>query len=163
MMAVMRRRLLLCGRAILLGWVALLVITYVLQRPLLFWTGRWVGPSWFPTERLGLNCLTLAATGWIVGRWHRAAPMLCVFAFAVTLVFRDFGPDLAINVPWLIRLTGDALRDSGYWESLGATVVAHILLFGSLIAGGLLSRPAQAPVSIVPTGRGLSSRGWRSP
>jgi hypothetical protein len=149
MRAVMRRQLLLCGRAILLGWAALLVITYLLQRPLLLWTGPWTGPNWFPTERLGLNCLTLAATGWIIGRWHRTIPILAVLAFAATLTFRDFGPDLAINVPWLIHLAADAFRDSAYLESLGATAAAHILMFGSLIAGGLLSRPSQAPMSIV--------------
>src|ERR1700733_10606495 len=139
-MVMMRHRLLLCGRSILLGWVALLIMAYLVERPLLIWTAPWLGADWFPTERLGLNCLALAAIGWMIGHWHRAAPLVCLLAFAATLTFRDFGPELAINVPWLIQLAGDALRDSAYLGSFGATLAAHILLFGSLIAGGLLSR-----------------------
>jgi len=64
--------------------------------------------------------------------------MLCVLAFAATLTFRDFGPELAINVPWLIRLAADSIGDSAYLNSLEATATAHIFLFGSLIAGGQL-------------------------
>jgi hypothetical protein len=145
----LRHRLLLAVRSILLGWVALFLIIYLLERPLLIWTAPWLGAQWFPTARLGLNCLALAATGWIIGRWHRPIPMLGLLAFAATLTFRDFGPELAINVPWLLRLTADALGDSTYLSSLGETFAVHILLFGSLIAGGLLSRSSQAPLSIL--------------
>jgi hypothetical protein len=142
-------RLLLAARSILLGWIALLLITFLLERPLFIWTAPWLGAGWILTERLGLSCLVLAATGWIVGRWHRRAPMLGLLAFAATLTFRDFAPELALNVPWLLRLTADALGDSTYLGAWGETLGAHTLMFGSLIAGGLLSRPSQEPLSIV--------------
>jgi len=142
-------RLWIAMRSILSGWAALFLITYLLERPLLIVTAPWMGASWFPTARLGLDCTALAAAGWTVGRLHRSAPMLSVLAFAATLTFRDFGPLLGLNVPWLIRLAADAMRDSLYLESLAATAASHVLMFGSLIAGGLLSRPAPAPVSIL--------------
>ena len=142
-------RLWIAARSILSGWAALFLITYLVERPLLIVTAHWLGASWFPTARLGLDCTALAATGWTVGRLHRSAPVLAVLAFAATLLFRDFDPLLGLNVPWLIRLAADAVRDSIYLESLAATAASHALLLGSLIAGGLLSRPAPAPVSIV--------------
>jgi len=37
------------------------------------------------------------------------------------------------------------LGDSTYLSSLGETFAVHILLFGSLIAGGLLSRSSRRP------------------
>jgi len=147
-MAVMRRQLLSYARSILLGWVALLAITYMLERPLLIWTAPWVGSEWLPTARLGLNCLALASTGWIVGRGYRHAPMWCVGGFAIMLLFWDFDSELGVNIPWLIRLTADALRDSNYLDSLATTASGQLLLFASLMLGGLLSRPRQAPASI---------------
>ena len=145
----MLHRLWIATRSILCGWVALFLITYLLERPLLIVAAPLLGASWFPTARLGLDCTALAAAGWTVGRLHRSAPVLGVLAFAATLTFRDFDPLLELNVPWLIRLAADALRDSLYLESLAATAASHALMFGSLIAGGLLSRPTPAPVSIV--------------
>jgi hypothetical protein len=142
-------RLRIVIRSILSGWAALFLITYLLERPLLIVTAPLLGATWFPTARLGLDCTALAATGWTVGRLHRSAPVLGVLAFAATLTFRDFDPLLGLNVPWLIRLAADAVRDSLYLDSLAATAASHILMFGSLIAGGLLSRPAPAPVSIL--------------
>jgi len=133
----------------LLGWAALLVLVYLIEQSLLRWTVPWIGRDWFPTELVVLNCLALAATGWVIGRTSGAAWKLCLAVFALTLLFRDFSPELAINVPWLIQLAADATRDSTYLSSLGATTAAHLLLFGSLAAGGFLSRPAEAPVSIV--------------
>jgi hypothetical protein len=142
-------RLWVATRSILSGWAALFLITYLLERPLLIVTAPLLGASWFPTARLGLDCAALAATGWTVGRLHRSAPVFGVLVFAATLTFRDFDPLLGLNIPWLVRLAADAVRDSLYLESLAATAASHALMFGSLIAGGLLSRPAPKSVSIV--------------
>jgi len=79
---------------------------------------------------------------------HRSAPIPSVLIFAATLSFRDLDPLLAINVPWLVRLAADALRDSRYLGSLVDTASEHSLLFGSLFAGALLSRPSRRPVSL---------------
>ena len=143
----LRERLWTAARSILLGWAILVPIAFLLDRLLLLPLSR-LGPNWFPTVRLTLNCLALAASGWGIGRLHRSRPVLAVLAFAATLTFRDFNPLLAINVPWLIQLAADAFRDPLYWSSLAATAAQHILLFGSLIVGAVLSRPSQPPVSI---------------
>jgi hypothetical protein len=91
-----------------------------------------------------LDCSVLAATGWVIGRLGPANPILAVAAFAVTLTFRDFGELVEIRVPWLLQLAGDARRNPRYWDSLISTAVVQTFLFGSLIAGALLSRRAPA-------------------
>jgi hypothetical protein len=144
----LRRRLLIAARSILVGWATLLPLTYVVERPLLIWTARLVGAHWVATAKLSLDCLALAATGWVIGRLHRSAPLLGVLAFAATLCFRNLDPLLAIDVPWLLRLAVDAFRDTRYLDSLFTTAAQHLFLFGSLIVGALLSRPAPTPLSL---------------
>src|SRR3974377_466875 len=51
------RRLLIVARAILTGWSAIWVIAYLVERPLLGWTARWLGGSWFATARIALDCV----------------------------------------------------------------------------------------------------------
>ena len=143
-----RQWFLLAARSILLGWAALLLIA-LLERPLLIFIAGKLGASWFPTVRLMLDCSVLALTGWAIGRLNRASPILAVTAFAATLTLWDFGELVEIRVPWLLRLVGDALRDPRYWDSLVTTATIHAILFGSLIAGALLSRRAPAMPSIV--------------
>jgi len=145
----MRRRLFVALRSVLIGWATLLFIAFLLKHPLLAWTAPVLGVKWLATAELAFDCLALAATGWVVGRLSRTSPIFGVLVFAATLLFRDFSPTLAINIPWLLRLAADALRDSGYLSSLVSTVATQALLFGSLLAGGLLSRPPEEPVSIV--------------
>jgi hypothetical protein len=141
-----RQRLLLAARSILLGWVALLLIGYVLERPLLIWIAGKLGASWFPTVRLMLDCSVLAGIGWVIGRLGRSSPILAVVAFAATLGFPDLDELVEIRVPWLLHLAIDALGDSRYWDSLVSTASIQAVLFGSLISGALLSRPA-APMA----------------
>jgi len=146
----MRQRLLLAARSILLGWVILLLTTYLLARPLLTLIAEKLDASWFPTVRLMLDSSVLVGTGWVIGRLAPASPIVAVAAFAATLTLRDFGELVEIRVPWLLQLTGDALGDPRYWNSLVYTAVVQTFLFGSLIAGALWSRcdPAVA-LSIV--------------
>jgi len=146
----MRGRLWTLARSIFVGWATLLAISYLLLRPLLFWTAPRVGPSWFPTVQLSLECSALVGTGWVVGHLNRSCAVGGVLAFAATLTAWDFGQVLDINVPGLVRLTANAFRDPRYVDSLITTVGAHALLFGSLIAGGLLCRLSYTePPSIV--------------
>jgi hypothetical protein len=140
----MRHRVLISAGSILLGWAVLYVLTALLERPLLLWTEPLLGASWFPTAQLALECATLAATGWIVGRWNRLDAIRGVLVFALMLAVWDFGLVPAINVPWLFRLIVDSFENPRYLESLITAVLTHALLFGSLIAGARLSRPAQS-------------------
>ncbi len=140
----MRRRLWVALRSVLIGWATLLFIAFLLEHPLL---------KWLATAGLALDCTALAATGWVVGRLNRTSPIFGVLVFAATLTFWDLTPLLAINIPWLFHLAADALRDSGYLSSLVGTTATQALLFGSLLAGGLLSRPPEKPVSIADISR----------
>src|SRR5258707_4821479 len=97
----MRQRLFLAVRSVLIGWTTLLLIAFLLEHPLLVWTASILGVKWLATAGLALDCIALAATGWVVGRLNRASPILGVLVFAATLTFRDFAPVLAINIPWL--------------------------------------------------------------
>ena len=145
-----RERLLTLVRSVLIGWATLLAISYLLLRPLLIWTAPLVGAIWFSTVQLSLECCALAGAGWVVGRLNRSGAVAGVLVFAATLTPWDFGQMLAINVPGLVRLTRDALHDPRYFDSLIATAGADILLFGSLIGGGLLGRLIRTkPLSIV--------------
>jgi hypothetical protein len=145
-----RQRFLLAARSILLGWVTLLLIVYLLERPFLSLIAGALGGSWFPTVRLMLDCSALAVTGWVIGRFGAANPILAVAAFAATLTLQDFGDLVEVRVPWLLQLAADTIHDARYLDSLIYTAALQTFLFGSLIAGALLSRRASAaPLSIV--------------
>lgn len=130
------------------GWTALIALSYLAERPLLFLAAPLVGAHWVATVSLSLDCLKLAAIGWAIGRLDRTSPLLGVFAFAATLGFFNLEPWLPIDVPWLVRLAMDAMHDPRYRSPLATMTAQHALLFGSLLAGGLLSRPPQPPVSL---------------
>jgi hypothetical protein len=134
------------------GWAALFLIIYLVKRPLLFSTAALLGASWLPTASLALDCTALASTGWIIGRLNRSGPRIAVSLFAATLTFWDFNRVLAINVPWLLQLAGDALRDSRYLESFGNDLAIHLFLFGSLIVGALISEPPATLASLAGEG-----------
>jgi hypothetical protein len=55
----------------------------------------------------------------------------------------------ALNVPWLLRLVWNSFHDSRYLDSLLTSVETHVLLFGCLIAGAVLSQAREKMVSIV--------------
>jgi hypothetical protein len=144
----MYHRVLILVRSILLGWAALFVLTYLVQRPLLHGAGSLLGASWLPTAQLTLACAGLAATGWIIGRSNRPRALLATLVFAAMIAVWNFGL-LPIDIPWLIRLIVDTFENTRYLESLVTAVATHALLFGSLFIGERLSRPAPAPVSLV--------------
>jgi hypothetical protein len=144
----LRRRLRIAAQSILVGWAALFLLTYILERPLILWTAPLVGAHWLATAKLALDCLALAATGWIIGRLHRSAPLLGVLAFAATLGFFNLDPLLSIDIPLLLRLAVDALRDTSYLSGLATMADQDLFLLGSLIVGGLLSRPPPIPLSL---------------
>jgi hypothetical protein len=135
-------------RSLVLGWIVVLAIAYGVEGPLLRWTGPLFGANWFATAHLAFDCLTLAASGWMAGRFGRPHSIPTAVLFALTLCFWDFGDVMALNVPWLLRLVGNSLHDSRYLDSLATSGETHALLFGCLIAGASVSRPREKPVSI---------------
>jgi hypothetical protein len=143
------RRLWILARSILLGWATLFAATYVVERPLLRWTAPLLGASWVPTVLLTLECVVLLATGWMVGRWNRPDARPAVLVFAAMLAIWNFGLVPGIDFPWLFRLISDSFESARYLESLVTAAATHGLLFGSLFVGARLSRPAEAPVSLV--------------
>jgi hypothetical protein len=145
----MRKRLFVVLRSVLAGWGTLLLLAYLLEHPVLVWTTPILGVKWLATAGLALDCMALAATGWVVGRVNRPDSLLGVLTFAATLTFWDLTSVVAINIPWLLRLVANALRDSVYLSSLLTTAASQVLLFASLFTGGLLSRPPSKPVSII--------------
>jgi hypothetical protein len=144
----MRHRLLITARSILLGWATLFAVTYLVERPLIVWTAPLLGAPWVPTAQLALECVALAATGWMIGRWCLLDAVRAVFVFAAMLAGWDFGMVPAINIPWLFRLMADAFGDARYLEPLVTSVVTHALLFGSLFVGAVLSRARVQAVSL---------------
>jgi hypothetical protein len=133
-------------RAIVLGWLTLLLSAYVIEFALLRSTAV-LGPAWFPTARVLMDCGALVAAGWVTGR---AGPMFAVVLFALMLTPRDFDPLLPLNVPWMLRLAIDLLHDSRYLESLITTAAGQALLFGCLFSGARLARPRPPRLSVVP-------------
>ena len=124
-MAMVRYRLWIVARSIAVGWAVLIVLTYLAERPLLRLTAPVVGAQWVATASLSLDCLKLAATGWIIGRLHRTAPLPGVLAFAATLGLFNLEAWLPLDVPWLIRLALDAVHDTRLWGPLATTAVQH--------------------------------------
>jgi hypothetical protein len=149
----LRHRLLIAARSILLGAATLFAVTYLVERPLLAWTGPLLGASWLPTAQLAFECLVLALTGWMIGRWSRLDAVPALLVFAALLAVWNFGLVPAINVPWLFQLMLDTLGNTRYLESLVTAAVTQALLFGSLFVGAHLSRPRPTPMSIVSGGR----------
>jgi hypothetical protein len=146
----MRHRLLISARSLLFGWATLLVVTNLVEHPLLYWAEPLLGASWFPTAQLALECAGLVATGWIIGRWNQRDGIPVAIIFSVMLAVWDFGLAPSINLRWLARLTVDAFEDARYLESWITAAVTHALLFGSLFAGVRWSHPRRfVPVSIV--------------
>jgi hypothetical protein len=136
-------------RAIPIGWATLALLVYLVEHPLIRWTGPLLGAQWLATGQLGFDCAVLAGTGWVVGRLSRPNPMLGVLVFAATLTFWDMSFLVAINVPWLVRLAiHTASGDGNYLSSLVSTAGTQMLLFACLVGGGLLSRVREKPVSI---------------
>lgn len=129
-------------RSCAVGWGALFAFIFLIERPLLRWTGPVLGASWFPTLQLALECCGLAAVGWLIGRWGK----LGVLIFAATLALLNFGLVSLIDLPWLFHLLLDCFQSSRYLEAFLTSLVAHIFLFGSLFIGSHLSRARQPAV-----------------
>jgi hypothetical protein len=136
-------------RAIAAGWATLLLIAYLVERPLLHWSAPLFGPMWIATAGLAFDCAALFAAGWVAGRLNRSHAMRTGLLFAATLCFWDFGGTLNLNVPGLVRLVGNSFHDSRYFDSLLTGVETHAILFGCLIGGAALSRAREKALSIV--------------
>lgn len=121
---------------------------------MLNWTGRLFGEGWLASARVVLDCITLAATGWLVGRFNRwrsnrPRSVFEILIFAATLLFIDFSQLLTLNGPWLFHVAIETLGDLRYLEGFAVSLVTHAILLGSLIVGWTQSRPAQrTPLSL---------------
>jgi hypothetical protein len=119
-----------------IGWVALFAVMFSIERPLLRWTAPILGPSWFPTAQLALECCGLAVVGWLIGRWGKPG----VLIFAATLALPNFGQIPSIDVPWLVHLFLDCLQNARYLESFLTSLATQTFLFASVFIGANLSR-----------------------
>jgi hypothetical protein len=129
-------------RSCVLGWMALFTVLFFIEAPLLHWTAPVLGPSWLPTAQLALECLGLAAVGWLIGRWGSSGVMI----FAATLALLSFGLVPGIDFPWLFHLVLDCFQNTRYLESFFTSLATHIFLFASLFIGSHLSRARQPAV-----------------
>ena len=143
-------------RPIVVGWAVVVPLAYLTERLLLPLMARLLAAPWLPIAELTFDALALVATGWTIGRLHRAAPISSALIFAVTLCFHDLEPLLAVNVPWLLRLAADAFRDTRYLGSLADTAAQHLFLLGSLMVGAWLGCPLRKPVSLFDASSGQS-------
>ena len=107
-----------------------------------------LGPELLPSLKVVLDMVALAACGWTAGRVARPRNAAAAVLTAAGLACFDLTPYLLLNVPWLLRLTINAVSDSRYLSSLLSTLTIHALMFGSLIAGAYLSRPREAPIGL---------------
>jgi hypothetical protein len=130
------RDLVTAARSCVVGWGALFAIILLIERPLLHRTALILGASWLPTAQLALECLGLAAVGWLIGRWGNPG----VLIFAATLALPNFGHVPDIDVPWLFHLLLDCFQNARYLGSFFTSLATHVFLIASLFIGSHLSR-----------------------
>ena len=134
--------------AALAGWAVLLAAQLVLLFGGLRLLAMVIGPELLPSLKVVLDMGTLAACGWVAGRVGRPRTMAAAALAAAGLTAFDLTPYLVLNVPWLLRLIGNAAGDSRYLSPLLSALAVHALMFASLFTGAYLSRPRQAPIGL---------------
>jgi hypothetical protein len=143
---------LLAMRAILIGWAALLFLSYTVERPILALGYRWVGGSWWATVSVLLDCAALALSGWVVARLHRPWQIAMLAVYMVSLAPFDVGAytgqTMAPNIPWLVKLAWNVAGDSRYLTGFIASLFTNALLMGCLWSGGRAAGPSAARVTI---------------
>ena len=134
--------------AALAGWAVLVVAELLLLFGAVRLFAMLMGPDLLPSLKVVLDMGALAACGWIAGRVGRPRVMAAAALTATGLAVFDVTPYLPLNVSWVLRLTGNAVRESRYVPSLLATLTVHALMFGSLFAGAHLSRPRETQMRL---------------
>lgn len=134
------RSLWIAARAIVSGWSALLFLVILIERPLIKFFVSLIGHGWRPTAIVALDCSALAASGFAAGLTNRSRPFLAASCFALTLTGRDFSALVPLNVPWMVHLARDAIREPRFLESMGETLASHALLFACIFIGASFSR-----------------------
>ena len=132
--------------AALAGWAVLVITELVLLFGAIRVLALVMGPDLLPSLKVVLDMGALAVCGWIAGRVGTPRVLSAAGFAAAGLAVYDFTPYLPLNVPWVLRLAGNALGDSRFLSSLSATLIIHALMFGSLFAGAQLSRPRKRPM-----------------
>ncbi len=120
----------------MVGWIALFVLTVIIERPILGLAARTLGASWVPTVQVILGCLGLFVIGWTIGRWGRAGVLL----FTATIAIWNFRLVPEIDLLWLGRLLIDCFESSRYLESFVTSLATHVFVFSSLFAGAAANR-----------------------
>jgi hypothetical protein len=142
------RHKLLAMRAILTGWVVLFFLSYAVERPLLAVGYRFIGGSWSATISVILDCLSLAASGWVVGRLHRPRQTAMLVVFMLSMAPFDVGSytgqTMALNLPWLVKLAWNVAGDSRYLIGLLSSLVTNGLLLACLWTGGKAGGPHES-------------------
>lgn len=143
---------LLAMRAILTGWAALFFLSYAVERPVLALGYRWIGGSWWASVSVALDLLVLAASGWMVARLHRPWQTAMLLVFTLSLAPFDVGSytgqTMALNFPWLLKLTWNAVGDSRYLSGLLSSLVTNGLLVACLWTGGRAGGPPEARTTL---------------
>lgn len=101
-----------------------------------------------PSLKVVLDMGALMASGYVAGRVGKPRTMVAAGFTAAGLALFDLTPYVPLNVPWLLRLTANAVSDPRYFASLLTTLIIHALMFGSLLAGAHLSRPREGPIRV---------------
>jgi hypothetical protein len=141
------REILLAARAVAAAWAALLLLGYLVERPLLWLIQKTAGGSWAQPVSIFLDLACFFAAGWIAGRLYRQRPVLAVLLFLVSLLFLDFEPLFPLHFGWVLRQISNTMGDSRYLQGLVQAVVSNGMYLAAVWAGGVHSRPKD-PLSI---------------
>jgi hypothetical protein len=140
-----RRHGLLTMRAIIIGWAALILSSYLIVDPLyrLYWRAVSVlglnhgGPSWlhyYTYPSLLIPCISGVLSGWLVARFHRPHRVSMVFMYVISVLLAAF--------PEFLRLAKDSLSSSRFLPYLLVYLLDESLFVVSILFGGLQSTNA---------------------
>jgi hypothetical protein len=146
-----RTHKLLAVRAVITGWAALILSSYLISfplyklysrvlmdlgfRPLWFW---WWHYYTYPIVLV--PCIGGFLSGWLVARFHRAYRVTMVTVYAVSV--------LLTSLPEIFRLATNSLSNSRFVPYLLSHLLIECLFVVSILLGGLRSRNPQTARSL---------------
>lgn len=143
---------LLAIRAIFTGWAVLFFLSYAVERPILALGYQWIGGSVWALVSTLLDCVALGVSGWAVARLHRPWQTAMLIAFMVSMAPFDVGlytgQTMALNIPWLLRLTLNITESSRYAAGLLSSLLTNGFLLLCLWTGGRKGSPPEARTAL---------------